>query len=120
MVRSILIAGLTLTGVVLSHAQEIRPLGGASTAPIKLASIDRGLTLARRLCGDCHAIERGRTTSPNAEAPPFQAVADTRGMSVGALKVFFQTPHRMMPNLMLERADADDIIDYILSLKSPS
>jgi mono/diheme cytochrome c family protein len=119
MTRLMLIAGLLLAGAVSLQAQETRSAGSGPAPPTRLASIDRGRILAQRMCADCHAIEPGRRTSPNAEAPSFQAIADTRGMGIGALRVFFETPHRKMPNLIVERADADDIIDYILNLKSP-
>jgi hypothetical protein len=34
-----------------------------------------------------------------------------------ALNVFFQTPHRAMPNLILEADQKNDVIAYIMSLK---
>jgi hypothetical protein len=34
-----------------------------------------------------------------------------------ALKVFLQSPHASMPNLMVGGEDADNVIAYILSLK---
>ena len=37
--------------------------------------------------------------------------------AVSTLNVFFQTPHRAMPNLILETDQKNDIIAYILSLK---
>jgi hypothetical protein len=44
-------------------------------------------------------------------------VASTPGMTAMALNVFFQTPHRAMPNLILESDQKNDIIAYIMSLK---
>jgi len=38
-------------------------------------------------------------------------------MTAMALNVFFQTPHRTMPNLILESDQKNDIIAYIMSLK---
>ena len=39
-------------------------------------------------------------------------------MNRRALIVFFRTPHKNMPNLVIQGDEADDIIAYILSLKS--
>ncbi len=38
-------------------------------------------------------------------------------MTSAALTVALQTPHRMMPNLVIKGDDALNIIAYILSLK---
>ena len=55
--------------------------------------------------------------SPNSEAPSFTTVASTPGMTAIALNVFFQTPHKAMPNLILKTEQKNDIISYIISLK---
>lgn len=110
---------IIVAGILLACAPALAPAQQApANPPLRVANIDRGLTLARRMCGDCHAIERGRHNSPNAEAPAFQSIADTPGMSTTALRAFFNTPHRMMPNLIIERDDAGDLIDYLLSLRA--
>ena len=67
----------------------------------------------------CHAVQRGGLASPNEKAPPFEAIANTRGMTEMALRVWFQTPHPTMPNLMMTARQKDDVISYILSLKEP-
>ena len=77
----------------------------------------KGRALALRFCAECHAVERHNGRSPNSEAPNFIAVASTPGMTAMALNVFFQTPHRAMPNLILETGQKNDIIAYIMSLK---
>jgi hypothetical protein len=77
----------------------------------------------RRSCLDnrdhlkCHAVGERTVRSPNSEAPSFTAVASTPGMTVMALNVFFQTPHRAMPNLILKTDQKNNIIAYIMSLK---
>jgi mono/diheme cytochrome c family protein len=62
----------------------------------------RGYGLAQRFCAECHTVGKRDGGSPNSEAPSFTAVASTPGMTAMALNVFFQTPHRAMPNLILE------------------
>ncbi|MCC7346643.1 MAG: cytochrome c [Variibacter sp.] len=113
----VLLVALTAWGP-LASGQGAGP--GSSSAPVQPAPqvvrADRGESAVRRLCAECHAIGRGETLSPNTEAPPFQTIARTRGMTRTALLVFLRSPHRSMPNLVLEGDDADDVIDYILSL----
>ena len=98
-------AGIGMATVIaLAHAQ---PLGDPQ----------KGSALAQRFCAECHAVGKRDGRSPNSEAPSFTAVASTPGMTAMALNVFFQTPHRAMPNLILKTDQRNDIIAYILSLK---
>ena len=76
-----------------------------------------GLAYANSVCSECHAVEAGDHDSPNSNAPGFDEIANTRGMSEMALVSFFQTPHPTMPNLVVPSNDARDLIAYILSLK---
>jgi mono/diheme cytochrome c family protein len=77
----------------------------------------RGLSHARRVCAECHAVSPGETASPNANAPTFKAVANTPGMTATALTVWFRTSHPSMPNLIIGSEDTDDLIAYILTLR---
>jgi mono/diheme cytochrome c family protein len=77
----------------------------------------RGLALAQRLCADCHAIQKAYARSPNVNAPRFQAIASTPGMTAMALAAALNTSHHSMPNIMLAADEQADIIAYILSLK---
>jgi tetratricopeptide (TPR) repeat protein len=83
-----------------------------------LGDASKGLAYAQRVCAQCHAVTRNQRVSPDANAPTFKAVADTPGMTATALVVFFRTPHRTMPNLVVEPDAMDDLIAYVLSLKS--
>jgi mono/diheme cytochrome c family protein len=98
-------AGIGMATVIaLAHAQ---PLGDPQ----------KGSALAQRFCAECHAVGKRNASSPNSDAPSFSAVASTPGMTAMALNVFFQTPHKAMPNLILEPNQKSDIIAYIMSLK---
>jgi mono/diheme cytochrome c family protein len=77
-----------------------------------------GLALAEQICAECHAIHRDERISPHPQAPSFTSVADKRGMTGTALRVWFQVPHRSMPDLTLSEMDGDDLVAYILSLKT--
>jgi len=77
----------------------------------------KGFDYAERNCAECHAVEAANTDSTNPEAPPFQLVARDPELSDLALTVFFQSPHSEMPDLVVEAADARDLIAYIRSLE---
>jgi cytochrome c2 len=90
--------------------------GGASAQ--ELGDPQKGLAYARMVCVECHSVERVQARSPNGNAPAFAAVATAPGMTEMALRVWFQTPHRTMPNLRLDNGEKDNLIAYILSLKN--
>jgi mono/diheme cytochrome c family protein len=75
-----------------------------------------GRQIATKLCSSCHRIlpmilpDRG-------DPPSFQSVADLPSTTGLSLNVFLHSNHKNMPNLILSRADSDDVIAYILSLK---
>jgi len=93
----------------------------AATAQIahaqQLGDVKAGLEYADAVCAECHAVKKGERVSPHERAPAFELVANARGMSEMALRVWFQSPHPSMPNLMLKEKTADDLITYIMSLK---
>lgn len=78
----------------------------------------KGLDFAERTCARCHAVHADDMYSTNPDAPAFTVVAGTPGWTRTALNVFFQTPHKDMPNLVVQGEDKDNIIAYILSLKA--
>ncbi len=75
---------------------------------------DRGRTLVRAWCAECHRVEEGRF---GIFAADFGEVANLPSTTALSLRVFFQSNHKEMPNFSLKPAEADDIIAYILSLK---
>lgn len=80
------------------------------------ASTSAGHRLAEAWCKGCHSIDvatAGATTGP----PDFSAIANRASTTALSLKVFFQTSHRSMPNLIIAPDQADDLVDYILSLR---
>ena len=48
---------------------------------------------------------------------PRDMLANTSGMTVRALTVWSATTHPIMPNLVIEPTDMDNLIAYILSLR---
>jgi|SRR3954470_16030481 mono/diheme cytochrome c family protein len=103
----IVAAGLTAGSVVLAWAAAAQDLGDSK----------RGHVLAETVCSECHAIDKGAPRSRNGNAPTFQSLANTRGMTATALRVALRTPHQQMPNLVLKDQEIDDVIAYLQTLK---
>jgi mono/diheme cytochrome c family protein len=76
-----------------------------------------GALVAADICASCHGVSPGDITSPNPDAPPFQAVAETPGMTATALFAWLTTTHPTMPNIILETDDRRNVVAYVLSLR---
>ena len=107
-IRNIFVSGLTAFALMAHN-----PVNAASLGDPKA-----GRAYAQIHCASCHSIVPNGNTSPVAEAAPFQKIADTGGITRTALLVFFRSPHPTMPNLIIRGDDTDNIIAYILSLKT--
>ena len=79
---------------------------------------EAGHAYAKKVCAECHAVERGETEILN--PPSFQIVADSPGITERALAVWLRNPHPNMPDFILPQADMENVIAYIMSLKSTS
>ena len=90
---------------------------GAASAQESPGDAIRGEELARSVCIDCHAIDRGSHGADITGAPAFQDVADMSSATALSLRVFLLSPHMTMPNFALNDQQIDDLIAYIHSLR---
>jgi len=77
----------------------------------------RGLTLVRQVCSECHAIQVQQLRSPNPRSPTFSDIATTPGMTATGLTIALTTPHAGMPMFRLSSQQRADIIAYFLTLR---
>ena len=77
-----------------------------------------GRAFAREACITCHIVDPANA-SPRVVVigPNFQDIANTKGMTATALRVFLTTSHPKMPNLILTPEQITDVSAYILSLR---
>jgi mono/diheme cytochrome c family protein len=74
-----------------------------------------GERLAQQWCVNCHVVP-GATRATVPQGPPrFHAIA--QHLDAGALRAFLSHPHKPMPDLALTRAEIDDLVGYIETLK---
>jgi mono/diheme cytochrome c family protein len=78
-------------------------------------NISSGHKIAVTICGNCH--EDPTSARKTAVGPKLEDIANRPLTTALSLKVFLDSRHKRMPNFLLSRADTDDVIAYILSLK---
>ena len=80
------------------------------------ADAANGAQLARQWCANCHVIGNN-SAGPVPQGPPsFQMIAHS-AMTADQLRAFLSHPHGAMPDLSLTRAEIDDLIAYINTLR---
>ena len=94
-------------------------LAGSQVQAQQIDQTKLGLFVAKQVCAQCHAVEKRSRRSPDAAAPRFADIANSRGMTATAISVALQTtPHRTMPNVRLNRDQLSDLVTYIRTLLS--
>jgi mono/diheme cytochrome c family protein len=81
------------------------------------ADIEAGAAYAEQVCAACHAVLANEQISPLPQAPNFQSVADTPGMTELALTVWLQSSHPTMPNIIIKPDNLRNVVAYIRSLE---
>ena len=81
-----------------------------------LADAGNGERLARQWCANCHVIDAAGPSATITQGPPsFRTAAGH--LNPGELRTWLTHPHGAMPDLSLTRAEIDDLIAYIRSLR---
>ena len=75
-----------------------------------------GKEIALSICAECHFVADEQVELPDFDAPPFEAIAAEPSVTELSLRVFLQTPHNRMPDILLTQEQEDNVITYILSL----
>ncbi|MGD9980571.1 MAG: hypothetical protein AB7H66_08420 [Hyphomonadaceae bacterium] len=118
MVRLAPIAILAAAALGLSACAATPPPPGL--APVEIGNAAQGLAYAEQTCGSCHATGAGQMISPDARARPFDAIADTPGLTRTALNAWLHSSHTNKPDLIVEPERIDDLHAYLITLKRKS
>jgi mono/diheme cytochrome c family protein len=105
---------LGLIGLLVLALLLLLRLHGAAAQDV-VGDVAAGRRLVAAWCSECHALVSG--TAAGKAGPDFTAVANMPSTTALSLRVFLQSSHPSMPNLIIGRAETDDLIAYILSLK---
>jgi mono/diheme cytochrome c family protein len=77
-----------------------------------------GHAFAREACKACHMVDpEARPPRIFEIGPTFRDIANIRGMTATAIRVFLTSSHPKMPNLILTPNEIADVTAYILSLR---
>lgn len=77
-----------------------------------------GGQLAHEVCAACHLVAKDQASDPEI-GPSLIEVAEHPASTEMSLRVYLQTPHATMPDIILTPQETDDVISYILNLKGP-
>jgi mono/diheme cytochrome c family protein len=104
--------------VILSigGAAALLTLGPTLAQPSESGSISLGHQIAITICNHCH--EDPTSSRKTAIGPKLEDIAKVPSTTAQSLKEFLGSRHkRRMPDFILSKADTDDVVAYILSLK---
>jgi cytochrome c len=87
----------------------------ASAAEPTRADATKGSQLAQQWCASCHVISGSPARNVQEGPPSFPTIA--RARTADQLRAFLSHPHGAMPDLSLTRAEIDDLVGYIETLR---
>lgn len=124
----IALALLTTSGCTTPAAKpdvaqaDVTPAADAPAAvPAGQSAQARGLAFAQAHCAACHAVTAGQT-SPRAEAPAFESVVNTPGLTTATLQDWLRNSHNYPDamNFWIEDDRIGDLSAYMLTLRKSS
>ena len=105
---------IALCSLIACQSADSPPaVTAAQPAPVPVRDLVQGV------CGDCHGVQ-APFVSPNPSAPPFDAIANRRGLSERTLANWLIDAHNY-PDLMefeLSREEAQVVADYMVTLQT--
>jgi mono/diheme cytochrome c family protein len=103
---------LSMRRLVLAFALAALPSAAFAADPAN------GLVIAKRWCAECHVVAADQA-SAKADVPSFADIAKRRVPEAGGgLQKFLMDPHPKMPDMQINRREADDLVAYIATLKT--
>ena len=103
-------------GLACAIAALALAANGPVLAQSPVGNTSSGLRVAMTICGNCHQVTP--TMPPSAvKSPSFADIASRPTTTALSLKQFLRSNHSRMPRFILSRADTDDVVAYILSIK---
>jgi len=85
------------------------------------AAAKRGFRMAQDHCAACHGIT-ANASSPNPEAPPWDAVVNKPGLTRATLAQFLRDSHNYPDamNFRIDPARINDLAAYMITLQRPN
>ena len=86
-------------------------------APAQAGDAEHGKVLATRWCSNCHQV--GSRMPAQDAVPPLREVAARPYATKQWLTGWLINPHPPMPKLDLTRQEIDDLVAFLLTLRTP-
>jgi len=100
----------------ISGAAALLTLEPTLAQPSESGSVSRGHQIATTICNHCH--EDPTSSRKTAIGPKLEDISKVPSTTAQSLKEFLGSRHkRHMPDFILSKANTDDVIAYILSLR---
>jgi len=112
----VIILTLIVLFFIRLHGAAGQVVAQGQSAQQPRGNVESGRLYAQNWCTECHSVEL-ETAGTGKFAPDFTVIAKRRSTTVRSLNAFLRASHKLMPNFVLKRDEADDIVAYILSLK---
>jgi mono/diheme cytochrome c family protein len=102
---------------MIKAAALISAIGVSHPAIAQSADPSIGRLLAETICSACHQVGGDSSSqSPKSDAPRFVDISRMPSTTALAIKVFLQSSHPTMPNIILSPQEIDSVATYILTL----
>ena len=114
--------------VLALAAMTMAPPAFAAKPAAGHGSVAAGRRIALDVCSACHQVADKQEFEPLLvqKTPSFREIADDPKTTAQSLRRFISTTHwdektipMTMPKQMLDAAETDDVVSYILSLRKP-
>jgi len=109
---------LTVIAVVSGAIATGQARPAKESARTEMAAQRQGLAFAQKHCSVCHAIDAG--ISPKPEAPSFEAIINTPGLTARTLTPWLRDAHNFpeIMNFEIAPEQIDGLAAYMLTLKN--
>jgi len=99
-------------------AASFAALAASAQTDQSAGSVASGHAMAQRVCSECHLVPGAPPPTARRGGPPFREIANLPTTTEPGLRSLLRAPHAGMPMFRLTDREMDDLVAYILSLRS--
>ena len=99
-------------------AALLTPLAAAAQTDQAAGNVAAGHAMTQRVCSECHLVPGAPSPTARRGGPPFREIANLSTTTDPGLRSLLRAPHAGMPMFRLTDREMDDLVAYILSLRS--
>ncbi len=105
--------------ILVALAAVVMTAASADAQQVRTGNAVEGKRLALELCAGCHVVADGQEKPVIDVVPAFREIANERETTEFRLRVFLlDTPHPIMPNFIFADEEVENLIAYVMSLRT--